>query len=167
MTMAKMIQKTTSYERFVHWLMAISCLVLLLTGFGFLYAKELGWINTFFGGKELAKIIHNWGGVAFMVSVILSIGVWLGESLKWSKEDSEWIGMLGGYLSKDAVPPPQGKINAGQKIVVWVVIIGGLAISLSGLLMWLNPGNKGMMTLGHLIHNLSFFDNFNIFFHSL
>ena len=45
MTMAKMIQKTTSYERIVHWLMAISCLVLLLTGFGFLYQQELGWIN--------------------------------------------------------------------------------------------------------------------------
>lgn len=155
--MAKMVQKTTAYERIVHWLMAVSCIVLLLTGFGFLYQQELGWINTVFGGQKIAVLIHNWGGVAFMVSVILSIGVWLGESLKWSKEDSEWIGMLGGYLSKDAVPPPQGKLNAGQKMVVWVVILSGVAISISGLLMWLNPGNKGMMTIGYLIHNLSFF----------
>ncbi|MEE9524913.1 MAG: formate dehydrogenase subunit gamma [Thermodesulfovibrionales bacterium] len=153
--MAKMIQKTTSYERFVHWLMALSCLALLLTGLGFLYANELGWINSFFGGKSMARVIHNWGGLAFMVSVVLSMGVWLGESLSWSKEDSQWLGMFGGYLSKDAVPPPQGKLNAGQKIVVWVVVISGLAISLSGLLMWLNPGTKSAMMLGHIIHNLA------------
>jgi formate dehydrogenase subunit gamma len=153
--MAKMIQKTTSYERFVHWLMALSCLTLLLTGLGFLYANELGWINSFFGGKHVARVIHNWGGLAFMVSVLLAIGTWLKDAVSWSKEDSEWFGMLGGYFSKESVPPPQGKLNAGQKLVVWCVIVFGLAISLSGLLMWLNEGAKGTMMLGHIVHNLS------------
>jgi len=151
-----MIQKTTSYERFVHWLMALSCIALLLTGFGFLYADELGWINTLFGGKAVAKVVHNFGGLAFLVSLLMAIGIWIPEARTWSKDDSEWVKMLGGYLSKGSVPPPQGKLNAGQKFVVWIVVIFGLLISLSGLLMWLNPGNKGMMMLGHFIHNLSF-----------
>lgn len=60
--MAKMIQKTTAFERFVHLLLALSGLTLLLTGLGFLYQQELGWLNTIFGGVHIAKEIHNWGG---------------------------------------------------------------------------------------------------------
>jgi len=152
--MTKMIQKTTAYERFVHLLMAISGIALLLTGLGFLYQQELGWLNTLFGGPHIAKEIHNWGGIVFIASIILSLGALLPQ-LKWSKEDSEWLGMLGGYLSKDKEPPPQGKLNAGQKLVALVVIIFGILISASGLLMWLGPATKGIMTLGHLIHNIS------------
>ncbi|GBD98711.1 formate dehydrogenase, cytochrome b556(fdo) subunit [bacterium BMS3Abin07] len=155
--MTRMVQKTTSYERFVHWMMAISGITLLLTGFGFLYQNELGWINTVFGGQHVARLIHNWVGVVFTVSVILSMGVWLGEALSWSGEDSEWMGMLGGYLSKDLEPPPQGKLNAGQKLVVIVVVLCGLLIAASGFLMWLSPGSKNVMMWGHILHNLPFF----------
>jgi formate dehydrogenase subunit gamma len=150
-----MVQKTSAFERFIHLLMAISGLVLLLTGLGFLYQQELGWLNTIFGGQHIARGIHNWGGLVFLVSLILSFGIWLPESLTFSKEDREWIGMLGGYLSKDKEPPPQGKLNAGQKIVVLMVVFFGLVISVSGLLLWLAPGNKFIMTLGFFLHNLS------------
>ncbi|KPK01579.1 MAG: hypothetical protein AMK71_05050, partial [Nitrospira bacterium SG8_35_4] len=124
--MAKMIQKTTAFERFVHLLMAISGLTLLLTGFGFLYQKELGWLNTIFGGIHLAKEIHNWGGIVFIISLVFSLGTWLPECLKWSAEDSKWLGMLGGYLSRDSEPPPQGKINAGQKLAGLAIFGGGV-----------------------------------------
>lgn len=153
--MAKMVQKTTGYERFVHLLLALSGVILLLTGLGFLYQQELGWLNTIFGGQHIAKGIHNWSGVVFTVSILLGLGIWLPESLSWSKEDREWLGMLGGYLSKDLEPPPQGKLNAGQKLVALVVILFGLIISASGFLMWLNPGSKGVMMLGAFLHNLS------------
>lgn len=155
--MTKMVQKTTTYERFIHLLMALSGITLLLTGLGFLYQQELGWLNTLSGGPNIAKEIHNWGGIVFAVSVILSFGIWLPESLKWTKEDSEWLRMLGGYFSKDKEPPPQGKLNAGQKIVVLVVVSFGILISISGLLMWLSPGSRGIMILGHILHNISSF----------
>lgn len=150
--MAKMIQKTTCFERFVHMLMALSGLVLLLTGFGFLYQQELGWLNTIFGGAHIARGIHNWGGIVFIASLVLSLGTWFPECLKWSKEDSEWLGMLGGYLSKDKQPPPQGKINAGQKLVGLLVMVFGVLIGISGLIMWLNAGSK----IWFLVHNISF-----------
>jgi formate dehydrogenase subunit gamma len=153
--MTKMVQKTSAYERFVHLLMAVSGLALLLTGLGYLYQQELGWLNILFGGPHIARLIHNWGGVVFALTVVLSIGIWLPESLKWTKEDSEWIGMLGGYLSKGKEPPPQGKINAGQKLVVLIVVFFGLLMSVSGLLMWLSPGIKSIMNIGHLLHNIS------------
>jgi formate dehydrogenase subunit gamma len=154
--MEKMVQKTTAFERFVHLLMAVSGIVLLLTGLGFLYPKELGWLNTLFGGQTIALDIHNWGGVVFAVSIILSLGTLLPESLKWSKEDSQWLGMLGGYLSKDKVTPPQGKLNAGQKIVALSVIVFGIMVSVSGFMMWWTAGDKSIMNLGLLLHSIAF-----------
>jgi len=155
--MNKMIQKTTAYERILHWSVALSCIVLLLTGLGFLYQKELGWLNTISGGVHMAHSIHNWGGIIFLASLILALGKWLPESLKWSREDSEWLGMMGGYLSKEKHPPPQGKINAGQKIATLMFIIFGLLIGVSGVLMWLMPAAKSSMNLFHLLHSISAF----------
>ncbi len=154
--MTRMIQKTTAFERFVHLLMALSGLALLLTGLGFLYQQELGWLNRMFGGAHIAREIHTWGGLVFITSLVLSLVAWLPDCLKWSREDSAWLGMLGGYFSKDREPPPQGKLNAGQKVVVLIVILFGLLISVSGLLMWLTPGIKSLLVLGVIVHTASF-----------
>ena len=150
--MAKMIQKSTAFERVVHWLMALSCLALLLTGLGFLYKDSLGWLNTIFGGVHLARVVHNWGGIVFIVSLVLSLGTWFPECLKWSADDSKWLGMLGGYLSKekDKELPPQGKINAGQKMLGIAVFGSGVIISISGLVLWLSTPSA----LWVLIHNI-------------
>ena len=149
--MAKMVQKTTTYERIGHGLMAVSGVLLLLTGLGFMYQQELGWLNTMFGGQSIAKLIHNWGGVGFTVSVVLSIGIWLPESLSYSAEDRQWLSMLGGYLSKTAEPPPQGKLNAGQKVVVLLVVVFGLLICVTGFVMWLSQGKSAIM-IGQFLH---------------
>lgn len=154
--MTKMVQKTSAFERFTHLLMALSGLALLLTGFGFTYEKELGWLNTIFGGVHVAKEIHQWGGIVFIISLVFAIGTWLPECFKWSKEDSQWLGMLGGYLSKDKEPPPQGKMNAGQKVVSILVFVFGVVFAVSGILLWVNDGAKGSMMLWHLLHNVSF-----------
>ena len=150
--MTKMIQKSTAFERIVHWLLALSCLALLLTGLGFLYKDNLGWLNTIFGGVHLARSVHNWGGIIFAVSLVLSLGTWVPECIKWSSDDSKWLGMLGGYLSKekDKELPPQGKINAGQKVLGIAVFISGVIISISGIIMWLSTPSA----LWVLIHNI-------------
>lgn len=152
--MAGMVQRATAYERVVHWLLAISGLVLLFTGLGFLYAQELGWINRAFGGPAIARTIHNWAGVVFTGAVVLSMGVWLSDALSFSKDDWAWIGQMGGYFSKDAVPPPQGKLNAGQKFYVLTVVVFGLLISLSGFILWFS-GTKAAMGWGVLLHNIA------------
>ena len=154
--MAKMIQKTTAFERFVHLFMAVSGCTLFLSGLGFLSQEEIGWLNNIFGGPQLAKGIHNWGGVVFIVSLVLSLGLWLKESLKFTKEDKEWFGMLGGYLKRGQQPPPQGKLNAGQKGFMLVTVFFGFMIGISGLMMWLFPLSRGIVMLGVLLHNIAF-----------
>ncbi len=152
----EMIQKTTEWERINHLILAVSFLVLFFTGLGFLY-QSLGWLNTIFGGIHTAKVIHRWTGVIFAISLLLTLGSYLGEALSFTKEDSAWISSLGGYFSKTAEPPPQGKLNAGQKIFyLLVVVIFGLAISVSGFILWLFPSSRGVILFGHFLHNLSY-----------
>ena len=51
----EMVKVTSGYERFVHWMLAISCLLLCYTGLGMMY-KELNFFGVIFGGlKGLAN----------------------------------------------------------------------------------------------------------------
>lgn len=155
MMRGQMIQKTTTWERFNHLILALSFLVLFFTGLGFLY-HSLNWLNIIFGGNHLAKEIHRWAGAVFTASLLLTMGSYLSESLRFGPEDRQWFATLGGYLSKTVEPPPQGRLNAGQKIFYLMVLIFGLAISVSGFIIWLFPASRGWILFGHFIHNLSY-----------
>jgi len=49
-----------------------------------------------------------------------------------SKIDLDWLKAGGGIFSK-GVHPPARKFNAGQKMIFWIVMIGGLSVSMSGI----------------------------------
>ena len=149
-----LLQRTKAWERFNHWFLALSFIVLALTGLGFLYQK-FAWINNVFGGVHLAKDIHRWAGVVFVVSVVFTFWSYLGESLRWDSDDSRWLSTLGGYFSKQAMDIPQGKLNAGQKLYyLIVVVLGGGAAGVSGFLLWFASPDAGVLRFAHLLHNL-------------
>ena len=49
----------------------------------------------------------------------------------YARGDIMWLLKGGGLFSK-GVHPPARKFNAGQKIIFWITILGGLSLSLSG-----------------------------------
>lgn len=148
----KMVQKTTGLERVVHWTLMFSFLNLTLTGFAFAF-RSLNWLNLFYGGNHFASTCHKWNGVLFLIALVMTVGFYLGEALKFGDDDKEWLSKMGGYFDKSAQVPPQGKMNAGQKIFYLVfVLISGLVISVSGFMLW-----AGSSTFGFFLHNLTFF----------
>jgi len=148
----KMVKKTTALERVVHWLLMFTFLNLTLTGFAFAFSS-LNWINLIYGGNHFALLFHKWNGVLFLVVLLMTVGSYLGESLKFGPEDSEWLKKLGGYFDKKAELPPQGRMNFGQKIFYLVfVLLSGIVISISGFMLW-----AGSSALGYFLHNLTFF----------
>ncbi|MDP7547481.1 MAG: cytochrome b/b6 domain-containing protein, partial [Alphaproteobacteria bacterium] len=68
---------------------------------------------------------------AFMAGIVLMVVLWLRQNIP-SKDDLVWLARGGGLFMKGSHPPAR-KFNAGQKIFFWIVILGGLSISLSGL----------------------------------
>lgn len=151
----RMVNKSTTAERANHWVLVLSFLLLTLTGLGFAF-RSLNWLNTIVGGNHLAAIFHEWGGLVFLASLLLSMGSYLGVSLRYGPEDSAWFRLRGGYLSKGVEVPPQDRLNAGQKLFYLTVLLFGLLISATGLVMWLAGGSRGWMQLSHLLHYISF-----------
>jgi len=152
-----MIRKATAFEILNHWILAISFFILVISGFGFMF--NLQQIGSVFGGFNQMRNIHNWVGVVFTVTLFFTIFLYLPVSLKFNSDDIAWLLKGGGYLSKKAEIPPQDELNAGQKLYYIVVLLLGIAISASGIIIWLRPEmtdlNKWVLFL-FLVHNISF-----------
>lgn len=130
----RMVERFNSLERFSHWLVATSFIVLGLTGLNVLYGRDV--IAPLLGAEGFAtltywgKLAHNYVGFAFMVGLALMIFFYIRNNIP-NRDDLTWLAQGGGLFS-DA-HPPAGKINAGQKILFWLVVFGGLSVSLTGL----------------------------------
>jgi len=149
-----MIKKAGAFEIINHWVMAISCILLAVQGYGFLFHVE--GVGSVFGGFNSMRNLHNYLGIAFSISLFFSIFMYLKEALTFDADDIGWIMVLGGYLSHKVTVPPMGKINTGQKFFYLAVLIFGIGISASGYVIWLLPGNKQYILLSHIVHNISF-----------
>lgn len=122
------ILRFTTIERFAHWLMAGSFIVLALTGLNLVLGRTiiLPWLGegAFSTLTAWGKISHNFVSWAFMAGLILSFIVWISHNLP-DKVDKEWIAQGGGIFKK-GVHPPAKKFNAGQKGIFWSVTLGAL-----------------------------------------
>ncbi|MEK6692585.1 MAG: formate dehydrogenase subunit gamma [Nitrospirota bacterium] len=152
--MTQMVRKANAFEILNHWVIAISFFVLTISGFGFLFHLEQ--LNSVFGSFNNTKVIHNWAGVVFSVSLFFTLFYYLPEALRLSSDDIGWILKAGGYFSKKAVVSPQDKLNTGQKFYYLFVLVLGIAIAASGFIIWLMPGVRKWVLLSHLVHNISF-----------
>ena len=123
-----------TYERFTHWLLAGSFLALAITGLLILFGRVA--FIPLFGHEAWApmaiasKWVHNNISWAFMLAVILTFVIWIAQNIP-NRDDWQWIKRGGGMLGGGHVPAR--KFNAGQKMIFWVVILGGASLSLSGL----------------------------------
>jgi len=129
------ITRFTDLERFGHWLLAVSFIILALTGLNITYGRYV--LLPVLGAEAFAAIsiagkwLHNYVAFAFMVGLLLTFVIWLRYNFPhW--RDFVWLAKGGGLLVKGS-HPPAWKFNAGQKILFWVVMLGGLSLSLSGL----------------------------------
>ena len=77
-----------------------------------------------------------------MAALAMAFLVWLRHSLPgW--RDIVWLAKGGGLLC-EGWHPPAWKFNAGQKILFWLVMLGGLSLSISGLAL-LFPGETALL----------------------
>ncbi len=153
--MSEMVKKASTEEIINHWILAISCLVLIVTGYGFLF--QLKGVYALFGGNYAMKLVHNWAGLVFTVSLFATMFNYLREALTYDADDWAWIRMGGGYLSKGAVKaPPMGKLNTGQKFYYLMILFAGIMIVTSGLSIWFVQGNRALTQISHLVHNIAF-----------
>jgi formate dehydrogenase subunit gamma len=152
-----MVRKANAFEILNHWVLAVSFFILAISGFGFLFHLEQ--MNSIFGSFNQMRVIHNYAGLVFAVSLFLTLFSYLPVSLLFTGEDIKWMLKGGGYFSKKTIAPPQDRLNAGQKLYYLLLLLTGIAISASGLVIWLRPMAADInrwVLLSHLVHNISF-----------
>ncbi|KJS02399.1 MAG: hypothetical protein VR65_05670 [Desulfobulbaceae bacterium BRH_c16a] len=152
--MAEMVRKSSVDEVLNHWILAGSCILLMITGFAFLFQMKS--VGSVFGGFNIMKEVHNWGGVVFSLSLLYSMRHYLKDAFEYDADDAQWFKVAGGYLSHKVKVPPMGKYNPGQKLYYLGIVGAGIAIAVSGFAIWLMKDNASVMLISHLVHNVAF-----------
>ncbi|SDX12548.1 formate dehydrogenase subunit gamma [Litoreibacter albidus] len=128
------ITRFTSVERFGHWLLASSFLILGVTGLISLFGRKV--LIPAFGHDAFSTVaiatkwIHNNISWAFMLALVIIFVFWIVHNLP-DKTDLKWLAQGGGIFGGGH--PPAKKFNAGQKLIFWSTIVLGTSISVSGI----------------------------------
>jgi formate dehydrogenase subunit gamma len=129
------VERFNFLERFGHWLLAGSFIILGLSGLNMLYGRfvllPIMSPEAFAMLTRIGKYLHNYLSFAFMLGLALVFVFWIKDNFP-TLVDIKWLLKGGGMFTKGSHPSSR-RFNAGQKIIFWLVILGGLSISLSGI----------------------------------
>ena len=132
----KKILRFKAFERFSHWLTAVSFVVLGLTGLNITFGKivllPLIGPDAFASVSQAGKYAHNFAGFAFLAGLVLITVIFFKDNLP-EKVDLEWLKQGGGFIKGKHAPA--GRFNLGEKLVYWLSVAGGVAVSASGILL--------------------------------
>jgi formate dehydrogenase subunit gamma len=122
----RMIERFSTVKRMAHWSMAISFVVLAITGLVVTFGKAVllpligytlfSWLAT------LSKTLHNFIGPLFTVALAVFIVLFVRDNLP-KAYDMQWLAKFGGMLDRTGkTHVPTGKFNAGEKALFWILV---------------------------------------------
>jgi formate dehydrogenase subunit gamma len=130
------ILRFNALERFAHWMTATCFIILAISGLNYIFGKRLLMPiigpDAFAAWSQWAKYAHNFVAWPFMLGVLIMLVVWVKDNIP-DRYDAAWIKAGGGFFN-DA-HPDAARFNAGQKIIFWSVVLGGVALSVTGIIM--------------------------------
>jgi formate dehydrogenase subunit gamma len=157
-----------AFERFVHWMTATCFIVLAVSGLNITFGKEL--LTPLIGAQgfaswsQWAKYAHNYLSFPFTLGVVLMFLMWIAWNFP-SGVDFKWIAQGGGIVGSKH--PPARRFNAGQKVIYWVVVLGGGAAAITGYLLMfpfyatavggftIGTTNIGAVQLAQMVHGIT------------
>ena len=151
----KTITRWSAFERVMHWYVAISFIVLAITGLSLIFGRTvlipvLG-KEGFAAWAQLAKPIHDYLSLPFAAGLLIMLLMWIGKN-GFKSYDIEWLKKAGGAIGGGH--PPAGFFNAGEKVWFWLLFISGIAMTVSGFyLLFPNLDTvRETMQFWHVIH---------------
>lgn len=147
-------------QRIIHAVMAGSFLILLFTGLALVWSPL-----AFIAAGGWSRYLHRIAAVGFMSVPILYLVFdragakeIVTESFKYDSDDVAWFKKMYRYVfGRTAEMPPQGRLNAGQKLHHSAVMIFSASIVATGIIMWAFKSSLGasMLSWTAMIHDLS------------
>ncbi|MDD2850675.1 MAG: formate dehydrogenase subunit gamma [Desulfuromonadaceae bacterium] len=153
---SKYIERFSTSERVLHWIVTASFFTLLLSGLG-LYSRLFNGYFNLFGGGQNAILVHKIGGIIFFLSSIYMYFNHQKDVSTFDQDDKEWVDKRGGYLSREASHFNIGKYNPGQKLFALYVAAATTILGVTGIFIWL-PAlfPRWIVQISLLTHGLMF-----------
>ena len=151
----RMITRWSSFERALHWYVAILFIILAITGLSLMFGRSvlipLMGKEGFAAWAQLAKPVHDYLALPFLAGFALMLLSWIPKNIL-KGYDFEWLKTLGGAFGGGH--PRAGFSNGGEKIFFWILFFGGIAMMVSGVYL-LFPNLETVresMQLWHIVH---------------
>jgi formate dehydrogenase subunit gamma len=151
------IVRFNAFERFIHWMTATCFIILAISGLNITFGKSLLLPligpEAFTGWSQWAKYAHNYLSFPFAIGVVAIFLMWVTSNFP-TRVDAEWLKKGGGMVGREH--PPAYRFNAGQKLLYWFVVFGGIAIAVTGYLLMFPFYGTGVwgMQVAQIVHAL-------------
>jgi formate dehydrogenase subunit gamma len=145
------------YTRFLHWSVAISFILSLISGFAIYSPWLFHFLTPVFGGGARTRALHPWFGVAFQVFFLFQFLNWFAP-MAWTRVDSKFVRRLKEYATnRDEVEPEDtGFFNGGQKLYFWSIAVSSLFFLVTGLLMWFGDTiPRWVVAISYVLHDVA------------
>ena len=121
--------------RINHWIVAISFVLLALSGLA-LFHPALFWLTNLFGGGPWTRILHPFiGCVMVMAFVLLGAKLWRDNYLQ--QRDWIWLRNIKDVIrNREENLPEVGRYNGGQKLLFFTIVVCLIGLLLSGIAIW-------------------------------
>jgi len=129
------IERYNDSERINHWVVAITFVLLALSGLA-LFHPSMFFLTNLFGGGPWTRILHPFIGlVMFIAFLALAARVWRANKL--DEKDKQWLRQWEDVINnREDKLPEVGKYNAGQKLVFWAQVGCLIVLLLTGIVIW-------------------------------
>ncbi|HET9736396.1 MAG TPA: formate dehydrogenase subunit gamma [Burkholderiales bacterium] len=153
----RMIERFSLAERWAHWTMGISFVVLGISGLIILFGKHvllpvIGY-TLFAWLTALAKNLHNFVAPLFIVSLLVFIVMFAKDNV-YQKGDIGWLAKAWNMFAKGE-HVPSWRFNMGEKVYFWIGVVGlCLALSVTGLILLFPNFDqvRSTMQLASIVH---------------
>jgi formate dehydrogenase subunit gamma len=145
------------YTRFLHWSVAISFILSLISGFAIYSPWLFHFLTPVFGGGPRTRALHPWFGVVFQVFFLFQFLNWFAP-MAWTRVDSKFIRRMKEYATNqyEVEPEDTGFFNGGQKLYFWAIAVSSLFFLVTGLLMWFdNTIPRWVVAISYVLHDVA------------
>jgi formate dehydrogenase subunit gamma len=121
--------------RINHWIVAISFVLLALSGLA-LFHPALFWLTNLFGGGPWTRILHPFIGCVMAAAFyLLCVKFWRDNYLQ--PHDWIWLRKINDVVgNREENLPDVGRYNGGQKLLFFTLVVCLIGLLLSGIVIW-------------------------------
>jgi len=167
----RQVVRLTANEVAQHWVLMVSFIVLVVSGFSLRFSEAWGvrWLFGWGGGEGfvIRGTVHRVAGAVFLgwmawhVVYLKTRGGrgWLRDILVCRRDLSDFVQHVLFFVGRRSEPPKFGRFSYMEKCEYWALVWGAVIMAATGVMLWFDnwfTGSVGVpkvvLDVGHVIH---------------